>query len=249
MKPLPNPNLDYQIPLEAVSLVADSEGLRLRAYRCPAGVWTCGWGETKSVTPTTVWTKQDADQRLCDSLNLVSQQVLDCCVQHPTDNQLGALTAFAYNVGMGNFKKSSVLRLHNQANWLGASRAFNLYNKARVRGVLTELAGLTARRASEQALYLKPEPEDQPHSVPQAVETESSLTSSPLVQTGAGLSLTGALSVASDFGDKSSGILGQMRAMSDAVGLQPAYLLGLVAVLGGVGVLYWRAKQRSDGWV
>ena len=43
---LPNPSLAWPIVMAGVALIAQAETCRLKAYRCPAGVWTCGWGET-----------------------------------------------------------------------------------------------------------------------------------------------------------------------------------------------------------
>ena len=62
MSTLPDPALPWPLPLPAVALIAEREGCRLRAYRCPAGVWTCGWGETSGVTPETVWDQAEADR-------------------------------------------------------------------------------------------------------------------------------------------------------------------------------------------
>ena len=97
MKPLPDPSLPWPIPLEAVALIADAEGLRLTAYRCPAGVATCGWGATgpEIVLGKTVWTKEQADKALLDDITEFTVAVRAKCTQAPTGNQLGALVSLA----------------------------------------------------------------------------------------------------------------------------------------------------------
>lgn len=69
-----------------------------------------------------------------------------------TANQLGALTSFAYNLGLGNLASSTLLRLLNQGDYAGAAAQFARWNKAAGR----VLAGLTKRRAAEAALFVKP---------------------------------------------------------------------------------------------
>lgn len=80
-------------------------------------------------------------------------------------NQFDALVSLAFNIGEANFEKSSVLRLLNQKNYTGAADAFLRWNKAKKKGVLTVLPGLTRRRKEERALFLKtPVPSSDPSS-------------------------------------------------------------------------------------
>ncbi len=73
----------------------------LKAYRCPSGVWTCGWGTTKGVGPDTVFTQEEADRRLIEDLDdawaIVEKWVKVLLAQGPVD----ALTSFVQNVGPG----------------------------------------------------------------------------------------------------------------------------------------------------
>jgi GH24 family phage-related lysozyme (muramidase) len=138
--PTPNSSLQWPIPLKAVELIAQAEGCRLKAYRCPAGVWTCGWGETVGVSPVTAWTQAEADDRLLQSLTGLSLKVLGVCSREPAPNELGVMCSLAYNIGMGAFAKSTVLRAHNAGDHQAAARAFSLWDKATVRGVLQDPA-------------------------------------------------------------------------------------------------------------
>jgi len=148
---LPDPSLPWPICIEGVYLVADSEKLRLRAYLCPAKVWTCGWGETDGVGPKTVWTKEYADQRFCDSLAERTEAVRALCTVAPTDNQLAALVSLSYNIGTKAYAGSTVARRFSEGRWAAACDAFLLWNKAGGKVV----KGLARRREAERALCRK----------------------------------------------------------------------------------------------
>lgn len=251
MKPKPDPNLPWAIPLSAVELIADSEGLRLKAYRCPAGILTCGWGETAGIAAHTVWTKAEADSRLCGSIDEYASQVKALCTDEPTENELGAMTSLAYNIGVKAFAKSTVLKAHNRGDAQSASRAFGLWNKARVNGTLQELAGLTARRAAESALYLR-QTDDVQVRMPQAVAPVDSLGKSPTAITGAVSVAAGVMSVLGEAGQH-LGVVGAVAAQAkqvlvDTLGIPQSALWPSVLVLVGGIVIWRRFGQRVRGW-
>lgn len=248
---LPDPSLPWAIPVEAVALIAEFEGCRLKAYKCPAGVWTCGWGETDGITPRTVWTQDYADRRFCDSVNQFAEKVLALCTVEPSGNQLGAMTSLAYNIGLAAFAKSSVLKAHNRGDYAAAARAFSLWNKARVNGVLTALNGLTRRRSAESSLYLKPD-DGKEDPMPQAVDAESKISASPIAASGAGAVGVGALALVEQVGGNVTTVATTAKTVksiaTDTLGIPTDWFLPLVLV--GVGGLawYWRARQRAEGW-
>ena len=260
MKTLPDPALPWPIPLEAVALIAESESLRLKAYRCPAGVWTIGWGETDGVRPGDTCTKQDADRWLLEDLTHRAAKVRAMCAVEPSPNELGAMVSLAYNVGLGNPKdkksgglaNSTVLRQHNAGNSQAASRAFGLWNKARVNGELQVLAGLTARRAREAALYLAPDDDEAPARMPQAVEAESKLTQSPINKGGIAAAGTGVIAVVTQAGESLATMSDPLRKVRelflDQLGIPADLFLPLVMIGVGCAIIYWRTKQRREGW-
>lgn len=257
MQPLPDPALPWPISKAGVYEIANSEGLRLRAYRCPAGRWTCGWGETDGVGPTTQWTKEYADERLCDSLGDLAEQVRVLCTDAPTDNELAAMVSLAYNIGPTAFARSTVLRQHNAGNRQAAARAFALWNKARNprTGQLEVLHGLTARRAREAALYLEPDEGAPREPMPQVVDGETPMARSPINAGGAVAVGAGALTAATQAAEQlqeASGVLGSVNAsvhqVAEFVGLPPGMLLALALVAVGVMVMRQRRRQRSEGW-
>lgn len=248
----PDPALAWPIPYSAVTMIAEAEGLRLKAYRCPAGVWTCGWGDTAGVTPTTEWTLKEAEQRLCGALASFTVKVRALCANEPTANELGALVSLAYNIGVGALAKSTVLRRHNAGDLAAAARAFGLWDKATVRGVLQSLPGLTARRAAEAALYLKPDDGAPMLRMPQAVASESSVASSPIARSGAVAAGTGVLGLLGEAG----GHLGEVGTVTqqaksivvETLGIPPSAFLPVVLVACGGAAVYWRWRQRRAGW-
>jgi lysozyme len=248
---LPDPSLPWPIHEDAVALIAQAEGCRLKAYRCPAGVATCGWGETDGVCLGMTWTQEEADRRFCDSLADYTDRVRAMLTEHATPAQLGALVSLAYNIGLGAFGKSTVLRQHNAGRFDAAARAFSLWNKARVKGVLTELAGLTSRRAAEASLYLRHD-DDEPHiRMPQAVAPESSIAASPIVRAGAttaGAGLVTGLGTVQEHAGQVSAVTAQLQTIAGHVGVAPQALLAVVLVVAGGAAMWWRYRQRADGW-
>ncbi|MBL8464310.1 MAG: lysozyme [Thauera sp.] len=250
---LPNSALHWPIIWPGVVEVARSEGCRLRAYRDIAGVWTIGWGETENVRPGDVMTQDEADRLLCARLGEFAQNVEALLARPATPHQLAAMVSLAYNVGLAGFARSSVLRAHNAGNALAAARAFGLWNKARVRGVLEEVRGLTARRAREAALYLSRDSSYHPplDALPDAAagamadmpaaEPESRMAASPIAQSGAVSMATGAIAMA-------SATSADVRAVATGLGIDPLLVVAAVALIVGAVVLWNRYRQRHEGW-
>jgi GH24 family phage-related lysozyme (muramidase) len=113
--------------------------------------WTIGWGSTgPDVKPGVVWTQQECDARLEQSLEKFSagvQALLGAAAT--TQHQFDAMVSFAYNVGIGNLKTSTLLRKHIAGDHTGAAAEFAKWNKAAGK----VLKGLTNRRKAEAALY------------------------------------------------------------------------------------------------
>lgn len=139
-----------------VELLKEFEGLKLKAYRDSVGVWTIGVGHTKGVKPNDVITYSQAInflyQDIKDAETAVNRMVRVFDVL--TQNQYDALVSLVYNIGAGNFEKSTVLRETNKRNFQLAADAFRRFNKGRINGVLVELKGLTRRREAERKLFL-----------------------------------------------------------------------------------------------
>jgi GH24 family phage-related lysozyme (muramidase) len=134
----------------AIELMHHFEACKLKAYRCPAGVWTIGWGDTgPHVEPGLVWTQAQADAAFERRLNNEFAPAVREAAGDATPAQFGAMVALAYNIGVGAFRRSSVARFHKAGNHEAAADAFLMWNKALGR----VLPGLNRRRKAERALY------------------------------------------------------------------------------------------------
>lgn len=137
----------------AIDLVKHFEGLYLKAYRCPAGVPTIGYGHTDGVQMSQQITEAQADAFLAADLAEAAADV-DRYVKVPlTDDERGALASFVFNLGAGSLASSTLLRLLNSGDVSGAADQFGRWVNATVNGKSTKLPGLVARRAAEAALF------------------------------------------------------------------------------------------------
>lgn len=133
---------------QLLSLVKRFEGCHLSPYICPAGVLTVGFGATGAgVFPGETWTQEQADNRLKSDLERFSQGVRYLC-PNLTENRLDAVISFAFNVGLGNLRASTLLKRLKAEDWPAAQKEIMRWN----RGGGRVLAGLTRRRAAEAAL-------------------------------------------------------------------------------------------------
>jgi lysozyme len=142
-----------RINAAGLELIKRFEGLRLKAYRCPADVWTIGYGSTGAhVTPGLVITEARAEELLQEDLQRFEVAVAKAAGS-ATDNQFAAMVSLAFNVGEAAFAKSTLCRKHNAADHFGAANEFKRWNKAAGR----VMAGLSRRRAAEAQLYRTPQ--------------------------------------------------------------------------------------------
>ena len=134
---------------KGIALIKEFEGLRLKAYLCPGGVWTIGYGHTAGVKPGMVISEAQAEEYL--KADLISfERYLNGLGLALNQNQFDALISFIYNVGTGNFSNSTLLRkvrANPQDNSIIDEFLRWVYSKGRV------LPGLQRRRLAEMKLY------------------------------------------------------------------------------------------------
>jgi len=136
-----------------LNLIRDSEGCKLTAYQCPAGVWTVGYGYTGTdIKKGVCWTQEKADEFLLATAMDVLNQAIKASPILATANmeKQAAIADFIYNLGIGNYSKSTLKKQVNAGNWLAASSEIKKWNKAAGK----ELKGLTIRRQKEAALLM-----------------------------------------------------------------------------------------------
>jgi lysozyme len=136
-----------------LALLKSFEGCRLTAYRDAVGVWTIGWGQTGDWIHSGLEISQGrADELLAESLAKFETGVESLAKVPVNSNEFSALVCFAYNVGLDNLKKSTLLNCLNKHNRIAAGSEFLKWTKAK--GI--ELPGLVRRRQAEKALFLTP---------------------------------------------------------------------------------------------
>ena len=134
----------------AMALIKRWEGCRLVAYKCPAGIWTIGWGSTgPGITEGVRWTQAQADERLARDVEKFMVGVRKLLRRPATDAQLGAMTSLAYNIGIGAFGSSTLLRLFNAGQTDLAAAQFAVWRRAGGK----VLQGLVNRRADERRVF------------------------------------------------------------------------------------------------
>jgi GH24 family phage-related lysozyme (muramidase) len=138
---------------KGLQIIKTFEGLRLTAYKCPAGYPTIGYGHLiKAGDPNTITTQQ-AEEYLKKDVFSFEKVVSSLLKVTTTEDQFSALVSFAYSLGIQALSESPLLSLHNARKPEEASKEFDRWCKARVGGVLKTLAGLIRRRDAEEALY------------------------------------------------------------------------------------------------
>ena len=144
------------VPKAAIKLIKSFEGFSPKPYLCPAGVPTIGYGTTVypddkpvSISDAPI-SEEDATKYLALYLTTPMKVIEQIVKRKLSSNELSALLSFTYNLGLGAFQLSTLLKVINgepgdlKSEWLR-------WNKAGGR----ELAGLTRRREAEYALFTR----------------------------------------------------------------------------------------------
>ena len=139
---------------KAKDMIKHFEGLSLKAYKCPAGLWTIGYGHVIKPNEPKIISLEQAENYLDKDIQTIKNKVLCLVKVTLTDNQLSALISFVYNVGAGALASSTLLKKLNKKLYAEASAEFLKWDKAKVNGTLKALPGLTTRRNAEMRLFL-----------------------------------------------------------------------------------------------
>jgi lysozyme len=135
---------------EGLEAIARFEGLRLSAYRDAAGVPTIGYGHTGGVQMGQTITRARALALLRQDAQTAVEGVRQAVHRDISQGQFDALVSFAFNVGVGAMRGSTLVRKLNAGDRTGAAAEFLKWTRAGGR----VLPGLVARRKIEQAMFL-----------------------------------------------------------------------------------------------
>jgi lysozyme len=140
----------------ALDLIERFEGYRRSAARLEDGRWTIGYGHTKTARPGAEISEADAEALLIYDLMEVAGALSDWIYTPLSQNQFDALCGFVFNIGIDNFRHSSVLRRLNEGALLQAACAMEMWRRVDFEGEPIVLDALVRRRAAEKALFLTP---------------------------------------------------------------------------------------------
>jgi lysozyme len=138
-----------------IDLIKGFESLRLEAYRCPAGVWTIGWGHTRGVQPGMRISPDRAAELLAEDIAEVERDLPSAVHVDLTQGQWDALVSLCFNLRGGALRLPQtcphLVASLNARDFAGAAPQFLNVNHAAGGAVLP---GLTRRREAEVKLFL-----------------------------------------------------------------------------------------------
>ena len=219
-----------QMTQEGMALIRRFEGFRANAYRCPAGVWTIGFGHTSEAGPPAVKRgmvvgEEEANRILATDVARLAGEVGPLLAREVSAAQFSALVSFAYNVGIGAFRSSSVLRAVNGGRFDEVPKRLKLW----VKGGGRVLPGLERRRAAEAELFMCDMP-------PQAGRGITGAPKSVAIERQAG---------------RAGAVVGGAAVAAGVASALPTWLLISLVVALGVCVaawvcLSWRRRNRAE---
>lgn len=134
-----------------LALIKKYEGCKLKAYKCPAGVWTVGFGTTKGVKACMEIDLATAEKMLLGDVAPIEKAINKLGINF-RQGQFDALVSFIYNLGIGNFNSSTLKKkIVAGAKDEDIAAEFGKWNKAGGK----VLAGLTKRREEEAKLWME----------------------------------------------------------------------------------------------
>jgi len=228
-----------------LATVKEFEGLRLKAYKCPAAVWTIGYGHTSAagnpiVTPDLVITKEEAEETLARDMEQYEEGVHKYVKVDLTQGQFDALVDFAYNAGVGALQKSTLLKKVNAGKFDEVPAEFMKWTK----GGGKELPGLVRRRRAEVKLWRgldteKPISVDEARAEPDKPKASKSITQSKEANAAVAAGGLGTIAVVQE-------VMPMVREGGDLLGSFSPTILILFVIIAAAGAVWYFRKQRLD---
>jgi lysozyme len=135
---------------KGLQMIKDFEGLRLAAYKCPAGVPTIGYGHTKGVKMGMVITQGQADDYLVDDIGPIERELNKLDINFRQE-QFDALVSWIFNLGGGNFN-SSTMKKYIVGDYTDEQITDQMVKWVNAAG--KPLVGLKKRRIAEANMFL-----------------------------------------------------------------------------------------------
>ncbi|MNM23011.1 Lysozyme RrrD [compost metagenome] len=146
---------EMSLSVDGVNQICNFEGLKLSAYDDGTGVWTIGYGTTrypngKRVSEGDRCSLEQAKTYMQHDLKIFERAVNSSVKVPLKQNQFDALVSLTYNIGVGAFKHSTLLKKLNSGDYKEAANQFDVWVNAGGK----RLKGLVNRRAMEKKLFL-----------------------------------------------------------------------------------------------
>ena len=230
------------INAETLELIKEFEGCELKAYPDPGSrdgkPWTIGWGHTGGLSGPPVArgmtiTQAQADEYLVNDLEAVGKIVDKYVKTFLNDNQYGALISFVFNIGEGQFAKSSVLKFVNEGklNEVPGRMALYRLNDGKV------MKGLVRRRTAEGALWMKVTGITEDDGDITNMQGQPASPKKPWDWGVAGGLITLLASLSADF----KKLIGNL---TETIGVSPLYVLGAAGLGFAAYTIYKKWKDR-----
>ena len=228
-----------------LAIVKEFEGLRLKAYKCPAAVWTIGYGHTSAagapiVNPDLVITKDEAEEVLERDMEQYEEGVRKYVKVDLTQGQFDALVDFAYNAGVGALAKSTLLKKVNAEKFDEVPAEFMKWTK----GGGKELPGLVRRRRAEVKLWRgldteKPIPVDEARAEPDQPKASKSIMQSKEANAAVVAGGLGTVAVVRE-------VMPMVKEGGDLLSSFSPTILILLVIIAAAGVVWYFRKQRLN---
>lgn len=230
---------------EGLALVKEFEGLRLKAYKCPAGVWTIGYGHTSAAGAPEVRegmeiTKAEAEEILKRDMVQYEKGVEKRVTVEITQGQFDALVDFAYNAGVGALAKSTLLKKVNAEKFDEVPAEFMKWT----RGGGKELPGLVRRRRAEVKLWRgleteKPVCNDEARAEPDMPAPKKSIVQSKEANGAVIAGGAGAIAVVQE-------VMPIVKDGGDLLSAMSGTALVCLVIVVAAGAIWYFRKQRLD---
>lgn len=228
-----------------LDLLTEFEGLRLKAYIDPVGIWTIGYGHTSAageplVASGLVITKDEAEEILKRDMGQYEDGVRKYVKVNLTQGQFDALTDFAYNAGVGALQKSTLLKKVNAGKFDEVPAEFMKWTKGGGR----ELPGLVRRRRAEVKLWRgldteKPIPVDEARAEPDQPKASKSIMQSKEANAAVVAGGLGTVAVVRE-------VMPMVKEGGDLLSSFSPTILILLVIIAAAGVVWYFRKQRLN---
>jgi lysozyme len=232
-----------------LKLIKQFEGLRLKAYRCPAGVWTIGYGHTSAAGAPEVRenlriSREEAETILKRDLVQFENAVSSMVKVPLTESQFDTMVSFAFNCGIAALRRSTLLKRVNAGAFEAVPAELMKWTKADGR----ELPGLVRRRRAEAVLWRglpnrvdaqearkAPDTPQPPKPITRSKEANAAILAGGA---GAVAATTEAMPIVREG-------VGIMPVLSEALG-KPALIAALVVIAAALAIWVWRRQRLME---